>query len=206
MSTLESGIIREKLYEILSRPEFRPSFIERVNDKLSAFLSYILERLLDSIGPGGFRWFLISLGVIGTTLLFYIIYKVVKSLKSGSIIIDEYKTSLSSVNIHMDKQISMEDISSAAGKGEYREAIRLLYVLCLNKLEESGTIKTDIAYTDRAYASLISEKAPDMAGFFSKFTDFVERKWYGMDLCGEEDFQEGLNFFKAITDDRGGHA
>ena len=72
----------------------------------------------------------------------------------------------------------MQHARAAAARGEYRDAIRILYGAAVRRIEEGGTWQVDPARTHREYVRLLpadSLQRPPLAAITTCF----EHVWYG---------------------------
>jgi hypothetical protein len=76
--------------------------------------------------------------------------------------------------------------------GDYRTAVRYLYLSTLLLLDERGVLTYDRALTNREYARGLAS-APHLARLFSSVVDVFDRVWYGeqpLDRATYEDYAE----------------
>ena len=85
----------------------------------------------------------------------------------------------------------IQEAQSAAARGEYRDAIRVIYGAAVLALGEAGAWQVDPSRTHREYARLLS---PDSARrpHLLALTDCFERVWYGCAQASARDYEAAL--------------
>lgn len=176
---------RAALEEILSAEEFknqgsRPSWWAR-----------LVERLFDYL-PGEAKWlgavlewlFYLFL-TIAAILAFVFIAKRFRRLPSFT---TEYDF-LTETQLHMDPGVARMQAYEYSKKGDYRSAIRYLYLSLLLHLDKSGLLTYDASKTNGEYFGEVYSSIGGKAETFASLTLLFERKWYGMEECSAGDFQ-----------------
>jgi hypothetical protein len=85
----------------------------------------------------------------------------------------------------------IQEAQSAAARGEYRDAIRIIYGAAVLALGEAGAWQVDPSRTHREYARLIpadSLRRPHLIAL----TDCFERVWYGRAQASARDYEAAL--------------
>jgi hypothetical protein len=85
----------------------------------------------------------------------------------------------------------IQEAQSAAARGEYRDAIRVIYGAAVLALGEAGAWQVDPSRTHREYARLIpadSLRRPHLIAL----TDCFERVWYGRAQASARDYEAAL--------------
>ncbi|MBP2642550.1 MAG: hypothetical protein H6Q67_437 [Firmicutes bacterium] len=88
-----------------------------------------------------------------------------------------------------------------ASQGEYRRALRDLYLAVLMELDHRGLIRYQAAKTNSEYLREISKKAANLKEPFRSMVNLFEYKWYGLEKCSSEDFQKGRELYTALLKD-----
>jgi hypothetical protein len=83
---------------------------------------------------------------------------------------------------------AMQRAQSLSGQGDYRSAIRYLYLSSLLVLDEQGLLRYDRSRTNREYLRSISSK-PELAKPLSDVIDVFDRVWYGYEPVDEQTYQ-----------------
>ena len=84
-----------------------------------------------------------------------------------------------------------QEARSAAARGEFREAIRLIYGAAVLALGEAGAWQVDRSRTHREYVRLLpadSRRRPHLI----TLTDCFERVWYGRVPASDSDYESAL--------------
>lgn len=82
---------------------------------------------------------------------------------------------------------------SLARKGEFLDAIRLLYLAALTQLHEGHLIRYEATRTNNEYLSQLraQDDATPLVEPFGRLTGLFERTWYGERRCAAEDYEVG---------------
>jgi hypothetical protein len=83
---------------------------------------------------------------------------------------------------------AMQRAHSLSGQGDYRSAIRYLYLSSLLVLDEQGLLRYDRSRTNREYLRSISSK-PELANSLRDVIDVFDRVWYGFESVDEPTYQ-----------------
>lgn len=187
---------RARLDAILGAPPFTraapdtPSWVR-------AFLGWIgraLERLFRPLGSAvaanssGIAW---VFAVGGTLLLALVIGYLARGLRrsvaGGASAPDDIDTALTAA-------AAREQAGSLARGGDYRSAVRYLYLAALLRLDERGTLRYDRALTNREYLERVREN-PALRARLAAVVDTFDRVWYGhspIDAAGFAAYQRAV--------------
>ncbi len=203
-SSSSDATARAKLEQILKRREFSPagppSALDQLRQKIGQWVLRMFEKLFGSMARHP----------IGSKLLFwFIIFGVVCWLvtmlvrfwtgRSRNIALQ----SIGTVAAHRSWQEWIRGAQDAAARGEFREAIHLLYWAGITRLEDLSILTVDHTRTPREQLRLLSNPAksgalmaasvtPDQRAFMTGLTTQLERVWYGRRPASVEDFRECL--------------
>ncbi len=72
--------------------------------------------------------------------------------------------------------------------GNYREAVRELYLATLLMLDERGLLRFDRALTNREYLDAVAGK-PAVRAALEPIVNTFDRAWYGFQALGQEEFE-----------------
>jgi transcriptional regulator GlxA family with amidase domain len=86
---------------------------------------------------------------------------------------------------------------AAAARGEYRQALRLLYLSCLLSLDEAGVLDYHPAVTNWSYVAAIRRHVP-FAEPFATLTALVDRALYAVKPVSAQDFDRGQELLRHI--------
>lgn len=182
----------EPLKEILARPEFQ--WQEPRSSEMPNWLQELFQRffdLMDRVGYGVRNIFyygrvplIVAAALLFVLSLFYISRNLSRSLvreaqpaAEGG---DDDET--------LTSKGAMQRAHSLSGQGDYRSAIRYLYLSSLLVLDEQGLLRYDRSRTNREYLRSISSK-PELANPLRDVIDVFDRVWYGFESVDETTYQ-----------------
>ena len=192
---------RDKIREILSRPAYQPeretavgAFVKNVLRRIRGFFGEIylaLQRLLEKIfgvgGQGG--WIPKALLIVVLAAAVIVIARMAlrlrvpraKRKKKTRLILGEEVAADGTSRELADAALA------AARAGDFRGAVRKLYVSLLYELNERNLIELDESATNHEYLSKVS-RFSGLVGPMRHLTDCFDYVWYGMFPSSEEDF------------------
>ena len=182
----------DPLREILARPEFQwqeaqpaqnPAWLQRILDAIANFM----ERLAYGVQNGVYygRVPLIAAAVIVFLLsLFFIARNLSRSLVREA----DLANGNGDEDILLTSQGAMQKAQTLSGQGDYRNAVRYLYLSSLLILDEHGVLRYDRSRTNREYLRSVSSK-PGLAKPLTDVIDVFDRVWYGFDAVDDETYQ-----------------
>jgi hypothetical protein len=187
-------VARAKLVDILKRHEFRavraPNQIESLWDRLVDWVWTFIGKLLRRAGshPAVATAFLWGV-VIAVSLIFlgWLIYSLThlslanKPLRSGPL-------PAQGVTPPGTWREWVEQARAAAARGDYREAIRIIYGAAVRRIEEAGTWQVDPSRTHREYLRLVPSDSPQRPPLVAITTCF-ERVWYGNEQASSANYE-----------------
>ena len=203
-SSSSDATARAKLEQILKRREFSPagppSAWDQLRQKIGQWVLRMFEKLFGSMARHP----------IGSELLFWlIIFGVVCWLvtmlvrfwtgRGRNIALQ----SIGTIAAHRSWQEWIRGAQDAAARGEFREAIHLLYWAGITRLEDLSILTVDHTRTPREQLRLLSNPAksgtleaasatPAQRAPMVGLTTQLERVWYGRRPASVEDFRECL--------------
>jgi len=196
----DSEIGHKKIEEILSRRAYQPEpetaiggFIKRTIRKAREFVSQILfslQRLLERIFGAG-----AGSGWLSNVLLVVVLVMMVIAAASLIRRIKRPQPKRKRTRVVLGEEIAADGTSrelaeagfAAARAGDFRTAVRKLYVSLLYELSERNLIELDESATNREYL----RRASGLRGLSSPMrymTDRFDTVWYGMIPSSEADF------------------
>jgi hypothetical protein len=204
----QQGSSRDKIREILDRPAYQPEqetaiggFMKRILRKVRGFVGEILsalgrliERVLGSSSSNGWVSKLVLLLVAGGALLVgaRLIRRVrvpkSKRKKTRTVLGEEIAADGTSHNL-------AEAGLAAARAGDFRTAIRKLYVSLLYELFERNLIELDESATNHEYLKKVS-RFSGLVGPMRYLTERFDYVWYGMFPSSESDFAAYLESYE----------
>jgi len=185
----------QALREILARPEYQwaephPSWIQ---SQIIRLLDWVSRHL-----PAGLGINLPSLSgmiaaVILVTVLGYIAIALYRdlaresALPAGKEITDEVLTA----------QSAMERAEELSALGNFRAAVRYLYLSALLVLDERGLLRYDHTKTNREYLRLVSNDH-SLSSPLREVIDVFDRVWYGFQPLDEESYHRYVALVKEL--------
>jgi hypothetical protein len=85
--------------------------------------------------------------------------------------------------------------------GEFRLAVRDLYMSILMDMDNRHLIAYEAAKTNSEYLREISQREAGLKEHFQSMVNLFESKWYGLEDCTGEDFQRGRKLYTALLKD-----
>lgn len=178
------------LSQILSRPEFQynadePNAIQRffqeVRRRFFEFLSNLLPDEAVGVPLGDIITFvsLIALAI----LMGYIFL----NLFSGFALEADLDANGDEDGEILTADSALQRAQTLSGGGDYRTAVRYLYLSSLLLLEEHGLLRYDRSLTNREYLRSVSNK-PRLAKILRDVIDVFDRVWYGFQPIKEDEY------------------
>jgi hypothetical protein len=199
----DTGEARQQLRDILNRPPFAAQ--ESRNSLLAQLLDWLFETFGDLLKPPGepgsgpanvLGWIVSFLGaVLVIGVLIYLLLGMRRSL------VGEARVSGQSEEERLTASGALEQADVLARGGDYRSAMRYLYLSSLKLLDERGILRYDRALTNREYLKRLehTEARQRLAPIVETF----DRVWYGHAPLDGEGFRayqqqvEGLRNLRA---------
>jgi hypothetical protein len=191
---------RQKLRQILSRPEFQPkkedpftALIKEIRRRILELLQRLLSRIFRALYGSGsepgllFKISLIVALVAATFVAVRLFFRLRPSRRP------KMKRTILGQEIPSwaTPQSLAQEALAAAGSGDFRSAIRKLYIALLYELSELRLIELAPDATNWEYLSKVSafEK---LSSPMCYLTERFDHFWYGMFPSSEEDFSAYL--------------
>jgi hypothetical protein len=180
------------LKEILSRPEFQwqqaqsiqlPDWLVRLYESILNFFERVIFRTGTMIYEG--RTLLKIAGVIIFIVsLLFIARGLSRSLvREAQLAAEEDEN-----NELLTSKGALKRAETLSTQGDYRNAIRYLYLSSLLVLDEQGLMRYDRSRTNREYLRSVSSK-PELAKPLQDVIDVFDRVWYGFEGVDEKTYQ-----------------
>lgn len=195
---------KDKLNFILSRKEFeedKSSLGEKLFSWLGEAIGKIFGRVFGSgIGPvavpEGLSLFSTIVAIVLLILLLsYIIAKITgyrRNINSNQPDADDGIYSGPSVPKH-----ALDDAAKMASSGDFRAALRFVYLAILLRLDERDLIRFDRTGTNWEYLSIL-RKHNQVHDTLKPITIAFDRKWYGHEPAGDIDYQSFVRAYELV--------
>ncbi len=173
------------LRDILSRPPFTETVTDNLILQILRAIREFLDRLLFNTARGVFeaRDLLIIVAIIAVAVvLFYFVYTLRRNLVT--------EEALAPPLMEQDARTPAEAFDNAQrfiNAGDYRFAVRQLYLATLLILDQRGRIKYDPTLTNREYLRQAAQD-PCAATALQPIVETFDRIWYGFEPITREEF------------------
>lgn len=182
---------RQRLQEVLARPEFQPAqptLWQRIRNWLADLLADLLFYLPRGTGSEFFGELLIWIIVgISGLVVAGVLFSFLRGLRQN--LLKEERIEEFEGDIPLYASQAQQRATEAARGGDFREAMRLLYLAALLHLDEVGLIRFDRALTNREVLASVAHNEPLRALLAPVVTQF-DRVWYGHAPFGASDFEQ----------------
>jgi hypothetical protein len=179
-------ILSERAYKGVSEMSTRERFFEWLFDELNKLLASLMRFGSRSPWIGWALRILLLLG-IGVGL----VWTLVRIERSARVKLIPDVASASAAPSAREWQQWLKDAQAMAAKGQWREAIHLLYWASIARLEARRLWPADRARTPREYLGLLPSADPRKPSL-AALTRSFERTWYGGRAAESADFNAAL--------------
>lgn len=193
---------RARLAQLLDKPPFKRDRTNEAPGWLRALLDWlgrILELMLRSIGRAGgaagtpLAWLI---GIVGLALLLGVLGYTARGLRRG--LIDDARVD-HAAEAHLTAKTASEQAGELARGGDYRTAVRYMYLSALLWLDERNVLSYDRALTNREYLDRVREN-PALRARMAPIVDTFDRVWYGhlpIDAASFAAYQEQIEALRS---------
>ncbi|HXF85931.1 MAG TPA: DUF4129 domain-containing protein [Anaerolineales bacterium] len=175
------------LKQILTRPEFQweEAQVIEMPDWLANFLDW-LDRLSRRIANAIFRYGRLPLTIAAILLFLLALYFVSRNL-SRSLVREAELTAQGGKGMLTSTE-ALQHAHTLSNAGDYRNAIRYLYLSALLTLDERGLLRYDRSRTNREVLHSVASK-PQLERPLRSVIEVFDRAWYGFEPVDKETFQ-----------------
>jgi hypothetical protein len=152
----------------------------------------VLKKILQWAG-------IVCLAVLPFLLLYFLPKLFVRSARLKSLTTNKPSLSVQPGELKHQAEILAE-------RGQYREAIRLRYLISLELLKTNGILPDGIRLTDKANLTIMGRAFGQSHPGYQAFRQLVlifQEKWYGLRSCGPEDYHQLMGYLKIMEDNMG---
>jgi hypothetical protein len=193
----------EPLNEILARPEFQwagqqsTAAPDWVNSLLEAFFNF-MERL--AFGLQNMLYYGRVPIIVAAVLLFlFSLYYISRSLSRNLVRESQLAAESNDEADLLSSRAAMQRAQTLSGQGDYRNAVRYLYLSSLLILDEQGLLRYDRSRTNREYLRSVSSQ-PQLAGSLRDVIDVFDRVWYGFEAVDEEVYRSYVEHVEELRE------
>jgi len=195
----------EPLKNILAKPEFQwgeaqvlqiPDWIQKIYDAIAN----LLDRLTFGIGNGVYYGrvpIIVALVILFIFSLFFISRNLSRSLVRDAELAAENDAS----DALLTSKGAMQRAQTLSGQGDYRNAVRYLYLSSLLILDEQGLLRYDRSRTNREYLRSVSSK-PQLAKPLGDVIDVFDKVWYGFESVDDEAYQSYVKHVDELRENK----
>jgi len=193
----------EPLKEILARPEFQweqasaaPDWFQNL---LNAFFDF-MERL--AFGAQNTIYYGRVPLMIGAALLLILsLFYISRNLSRNLVREAELAAEGSDDEALLTSKGALQRAQTLSNQGDYRTAIRYLYLSSLLVLDERGLLRYDRSRTNREYLRSVSAK-PQLATPLRDVIDVFDKVWYGFESVDEQTYQSYLEHVDELREQK----
>lgn len=175
----------ESLQPILARAEFQwqapePSVLARwwgwLVGKFWEFISNFLPDGTVITLNGNFISYILTF--IGTMALLLVLFFIMREMLFNLVTEVRLDPTGEAGDEHLTAESAFNKAQALSGDGDYRTAVRYLYLSSLLQLDERGLLRYDRAQTNREYLRKVAH-LPALATMLREVIDVFDRVWYG---------------------------
>ena len=180
----------EPLKGILARPEFQwgqpsqaPDWFQRLWNAFSSFLERMAFGIQNTVYYGR-----VPLMIGAALLLLLSLLYISRNLSRSLVREAELNAQSSEDEALLSSKGALQRAQTLSSQGDYRNAIRYLYLSSLLVLDERGLLHYDRSRTNREYLRSVSSQ-PELATPLRDVIDVFDRVWYGFEAVDEQTYQ-----------------
>jgi len=179
------------LQEILARPEFQwsepetvsaPNWLQKIIDAFAAFMERLAVYILNTLYYGRVPL------IIAAVIIFIVSLYFISRNLSRNLVRDAQLAAEAGGDELLSSTGAMQRAQVLSTQGDYRTAIRYLYLSSLLALDEQGLLRYDRSRTNREYLRSVASK-PVLANPLRNVIDLFDRVWYGFEEVDEKTYQ-----------------
>jgi hypothetical protein len=182
----------DRLAALLSQPPFaRPEagdsgrWLGDLLDWIVRFLEVVLRPTGRVSGNGTIiTW---AIGILGIALIAGVVLYLARGLRRS--IVRETQPGLDGSDPGLTARQALDQAGDLARDGDYRSAVRLLFLAALLRLDERHLLRYDRALTNREYLERVRDQ-PELRAALGPIVDIFDRVWYGHDQLDDVTFEE----------------
>ena len=173
---------RERLKRMLDQPPFKqpdaaqtPAWLDEFFDWLGRLLENAF-RPLGRISPSGGRTVAWGIAIVGAVLLVGVLVYLLRGLRRG--VVAGARADDGDPESNLTAKTALDQAGGLARGGDYRTAVRYLYISALLWLDEHDMLRYDRALTNREYLERVRDN-PALRERMTPIVETFDRVWYG---------------------------
>jgi hypothetical protein len=181
--------VRRTAAEVFARPEFNSGagvsnwLIRAVQD----FFAWLGS--LSTVNPALFWVIFIGCLLLLALLLTHIVYTVVRAIRFGGNAARRRQEREAAERRQRLSATFRSEATAAAGRGDFTEAIRCLFLSLVYRFDEQGRVGFPKSRTNHEYLALLDADRP-VRDELAVFVDTLDDHWYGQQPAGRERFDD----------------
>jgi hypothetical protein len=192
----------EPLREILARPEFQwdeghtlemPAWLQQIYD----WIAGLFERWLFRIGNAVYRGR--TLLMIAAALCFILAVYFISRNLARNLVREAQLAAEGQGDAALTSRGALQRAQTLSNAGDYRNAIRYLYLSSLLVLDERGLLRYDRSRTNREYLRSVASQ-PDLEGPLHNVIDVFDSVWYGFEQVDETAYRSYVKQVEALQE------
>ncbi len=173
------------LRDILSRPPFQETVTDTWYQSILRAILEFIDRLFTNTARGIFDFrdlLVLGAGVVVVAVLFYFL----RNLRRNLVAEEALPPPLHADDARTPAE-AFDNAQRFLNAGDYRSAVRQLYLATLLLLDQRGRIKYDPTLTNREYLRQAAQD-PRAATALQPIVETFDRTWYGFEPISREEF------------------
>ena len=188
---LGTGDPRAVLTNVLSRREFKESWLGKLRQRLYAWLWRVFLALLGlfpdvNMPRNLLAWIIWTLVGIATLIVLTLVVRLVMRYEPRR----AKKPALEAEEIVIRSHDEwLAEAEARSSEGDYRGALRAVHMAALLKLDEAGVIRFDHSATDNRFVRLLRSRGlEEMAAALGALNSLFSVVWYGCAPAGPQEY------------------
>jgi len=180
------------LQAILARPEFQwdtasavqtPDWVQKIFDLIANLIDRLTYAVQNTVYFGR-----IPLSIAGVIIFIVSLFFISRNLSRSLVREAELAAEHADSDAALTSKGAMQRAQTLSSQGDYRNAVRYLYLSSLLILDEQGLLRYDRSRTNREYLRSIAAQ-PQLANPLRDVIDVFDRVWYGFEAVDEETYR-----------------
>ena len=190
----------DPLKEILARPEFQWQEAQplQMPDWLVRFLDW-LDRLTNRFRNATFRFGRVPLIVTAVVVFLLSLFFISRAFSRSLVREAQLPAEEGASDELLTSQGALKRAETLSTQGDYRNAVRYLYLSSLLVLDEQGLMRYDRSRTNREYLRSVSSR-PELANPLRKVIDVFDRVWYGFEAVDETTYKSYVEHVEELRE------